>query len=91
MHITREVVPTIGWTNTVLHEAADLGSGLETISNILPEVRTPKDMPTGEDHVWWASSLSVADVRLGGIVIAGQIPYSGASSSRFNVAILSFR
>ncbi|EXK32475.1 hypothetical protein FOMG_12648 [Fusarium oxysporum f. sp. melonis 26406] len=42
--------------------AADLGFGLEAISNILPKARSPKDMPTGEDHSPVGFSLAVLEL-----------------------------
>ncbi|KAK2932122.1 hypothetical protein FoTM2_006579 [Fusarium oxysporum f. sp. vasinfectum] len=42
--------------------AADLGFGLEAVSNILPEARSPKDMPTGEDHSPVGVSLVVLEL-----------------------------
>ncbi|KAK2135712.1 hypothetical protein NOF04DRAFT_1340824 [Fusarium oxysporum II5] len=42
--------------------AADLGFGLEAISNILPKARSPKDIPTGEDHSPEGFSLTVLEL-----------------------------
>lgn len=42
--------------------AADLGFGLEAISNILPKARSTKHIPTGEDHSSMGFSLAVLEL-----------------------------